>query len=824
MSGFLFAFPWIGFPLLLIAFLTLGYVGAPYWAFAALAVVKFIGLGLGWWVVGTLAAVLALIGVPATRQALFTGPILKLLVQLKFMPEISQTEREALEAGTVWADGELFSGKPNWERLVGESYPALNADEQAFLDGPVEEVCRMTDDWQVFQERDLPAEIWAFLKREKFFGMIIPKEYGGLGLSASGNSAVVAKLSSTSSPLGITVMVPNSLGPAELLLHYGTQEQKDHYLPRLADGREIPCFALTEPGAGSDAGAISSHGEVFQDEDGELKLRLNWNKRYITLAAVSTLLGLAFKLSDPKNLLGKGTDLGITCALVPTHLDGVVLGKRHDPMGVPFYNCPTQGHDVVVPISAIIGGKEGAGRGWLMLMESLAAGRGISLPASSTAGAHMAARVAGAYAAIRKQFGIPIGKFEGIAEPLARIGGRAYILEAARRYTLGAIDKGAKPAVVTAIAKYNFTELSRDSVSDAMDVVGGAGISRGPRNMLAHAYMSQPIGITVEGANILTRTLVIFGQGAIRCHPFAYQEMGAIASGDTKAFDQAFTGHIGHVVRNTCRSLVLSWTRGLFAVSPVSGPASPYYKKLSWASASFATMADVAMGLYGGDLKRKESVTGRFADIFSWMYLGNAVLKRFESEGRREEDLPFLRWSMDYTLCQIQRGFEDLFRNFDAPFLGWFFRGPIGFWARFNAIGTYPKDKDGLAVATALQTPGAQRDRITPTIFQSPDVGHPLFELEKAFALCHAADEVAGKIKKAIRRKELPRAKPMEVAEQAKDRGIISAEELELLHQAEVAREDRIQVDSFTLEDYQRTAVPAGSGSSKARPSDVLAS
>ena len=806
MSGFLLSFPWIGFPLLLLTLLMVGYFAAPFWVFAALGLVTALGLGLGGLGLWILGGFLALLGFPQTRQVLFTGPALKLLVKLKFLPEISQTEREALEAGTIWADAELFSGKPDWERLLSEAYPDLNKEERAFLDGPVATVCRMTDDWQVWQERDLPGEVWDYLKQEKFFGMIIPKEYGGLGLSSSANSAVVAKLSGHSSPLGITVMVPNSLGPAELLLHYGTQEQKDHYLPRLADGREIPAFALTEPGAGSDAGAITADGEVFLDGDGELKLRLNWNKRYITLAAVSTILGLAFKLRDPGNHLGKGSFVGVTCALVPTSQSGVQLGRRHDPLGVPFYNCPTQGKDVVVPLDAIIGGQEGAGRGWLMLMESLAAGRGISLPASSTAGAHMAARIAGAYAAIRKQFGLPIGKFEGIVEPLARIAGRAYILEAARRYTLGAIDAGAKPAVVTAMAKYHFTEMSRASVNDAMDVVGGAGISRGPRNLLAHAYMSQPIGITVEGANILTRTLVIFGQGAIRCHPYAYQEMGAVAAGDVPAFDKAFCGHIGHVTRNKCRAIVLSATRGLFATSPVSGPANRYYKKLTWASASFAFMADAAMGLYGGNLKRREALTGRFADVFSWMYLGNCVLKRFESEGRRPEDLPFLRWSMDYTLHEIQKGFDGIFANFDAPWIGWLYRGPVAWWSRINPIGTYPKDSDGAELALALQLPGAQRDRITPTIFQPDMEGHPLLELEKAFELCHQADAIAAKIKKAIKAKKLPREKPMQVAEQARDQSIISQIEYDLLIQAEAAREDRIQVDSFTLEEYMQTA------------------
>ncbi|MFT4647118.1 MAG: acyl-CoA dehydrogenase [Glaciecola sp.] len=808
MSPFILNHPGILLPILFVVFVALGFMAAPIWTFAIFAVVVATGLGFGWWALATVAVIGAIFSYKPTRRLLFSNPMMHLLIKMKFLPVISQTEREALEAGTIWADAELFSGKPDWDKLIAEPYPDLNEKERAFIDGPAQTVCNMTNDWEVFQNRDLPEDVWDYLKKEKFFGMIIPESFGGLGLSASANSAVVAKLSSCSGPLGITVMVPNSLGPAELLLHYGTEEQKNHYLPRLADGREVPCFALTEPGAGSDAGSIQASGEVFLDEDGEWKLRLNWNKRYITLAAVSTLLGLAFKLYDPGNHLGKGEEVGITCALVPTNLPGVILGQRHDPMGVPFFNCPTQGEDVIVSLDAIIGGPAGAGRGWLMLMECLAAGRGISLPASSTASSQMASRVAGSYAAVRKQFGMPIGKFEGIVEPLSRIAGRAYILEAARRYTLGALDRGDKPAVVTAMAKYNFTELARESIKDAMDVVGGAGISLGPRNLLGHAYISQPIGITVEGANILTRTLVVFGQGAIRCHPYAYREMAAVAARDANEFDEAFTGHISHVLRNTCRSFVLSITRGMFAYSPVTGPAAKYYKKLAWSSASFATMADLALGLFGGNLKRKGALTGRFADVFSWLYLGNAVLRRFEAEGRKPEDEAFLNWAMDLTLSNIQTGFDGIFKNFDVPLVSWFFRGPIGVWSRFNAVGTYPSDRDSAELAEAIQTPSALRDRITPTIFQADSPEHPLSKLEHAFDLCSQADVVVAKIKAAIRKRELPKEKPLKVVDHARDKGVITTDEYDLLKEAEAAREDLIQVDSFALDEYMKTALP----------------
>ncbi len=655
----------------------LGYAGAPLWLWTIAGVAALYGLGAPAWlwiVFGVLALVMNL---PPLRKLLFTGVVMKVLNALHFLPTISPTEQTAIEAGNVWVEGELFSGKPDYQRILNQPYPELTEDEQAFLDGPVEELCRVTRDWEVFQRKALPAEAWEIMKRERFLGMIIPKQYGGLEFSPLANSAVVQKLSSRCGPLATTVMVPNSLGPAELLIHYGTQAQRDHYLPRLATGEEIPAFALTEPQAGSDAGAISSSGVVFREDDGELYVRLNWKKRYITLAAISTILGLAFKLRDPENLLGKGEYPGITCALIPTDLKGVVLGMRHNPMGVPFYNCPTEGHDVIVPVDAIIGGAEGAGQGWRMLMESLAAGRGISLPASAAGGSKGVFRVASAHAKVRKQFGLPIGLFEGIEEPLAEIGGFNYTMEAARKYTCGALAQGVAPAVVTAIAKYNFTELQRRIVNHGMDILGGNAISWGPRNLLASAYMNTPIGITVEGANILTRTLMIFGQGAIRCHPYIYDEIQGLMQQDLGRFDGAFTSHIGHTVRNAFRALLLTLTRGRLASSPVGGPSAKYWRKLSWASASFAFLADVALIGLGGNLKRKEKITGRFADIFSWLYLCAATLRRFEAEGRRKEDLPYFEWAMQYGFGEMQKAFDGLFKNFDVPVLGLIFKGPI---------------------------------------------------------------------------------------------------------------------------------------------------
>jgi len=763
------------------------------------------------------AAAAAFVGVRPLRRNTLSKGIMGGMKKLGFLPAISQTERTAIEAGTVWVEGELFSGKPDFDRMLRQAYPQLSPREQAFIDGPVEELCRMADEWTTVQKKDLPEEVWAFIKREKFFGMIIPEEYGGLGFSALANSAVVQKLNSRNGVAAITVMVPNSLGPAELLLHYGTEEQKDHYLPRLARGEDIPAFALTEPNAGSDAGAISSYGEVFE-RDGELYVRLSWKKRYITLAAISTVLGLAFRLRDPQNLLGKGTDLGITCALVPTGTEGVKLGYRHDPIGVPFYNCPTWGEDVELPLeSAVIGGRAGAGQGWRMLMESLAAGRGISLPASSMGSVKLTARAASGHAKVRQQFGLPIGKFEGIEEPLARIGGYLYTLDAARHYTCGAIMQGAKPAVVTAMAKYTFTELAREAVNDGMDILAGNGISRGPRNILGGHYQALPISITVEGANILTRTLMVFGQGAIRCHPYALKEIEALEAGDLDGFDRAFWGHIAHVLGNTGRAKLHSFTRGYLAPSPVSGPTKRYWQKLAWTSASFAFLADLAMGTLGGDLKRKEKLTGRFADIFSWMYLGAAVLVRFEKEGRREEDLPFVRWAMDQAFFRIQEAFDGIYANLEVPGATWLFRGPIAAWSRLNRLSAYPSDELGHRVAQALQVPGAQRDRLTDGIFVPSDPEEALGRLERAFELSHRAESIERTLKDAVKARTLPKkVSPKELVAQAVAKGVISAAEAELLQEANAARQDAIQVDSFTLEEYLRGAVdriPTGDGS-----------
>lgn len=802
--GFLTQFPiWtivVGFIIVAIGF---AFTGAPLWLWAITGFATLWGLNAPIWLMATYVVLCLIFNIKPIRRALVTNGVMKLLDALNFLPTISETERTAIEAGTTWVDAELFSGKPDLKRLNEENYPELTEKEQAFLDGPVEELCGMVSDWDVFVRKGFTDETWEFMRKHKFFGLIIPEKYGGLEFSASAHSAIITKLASRCGPLATTVMVPNSLGPAELLMHYGTDEQKDHYLPRLATGEEMPCFGLTEPTAGSDAGSMTAEGEVFKGEDGELYIRLNFTKRYITLAAISTVIGLAFKLNDPDNLLGKGEHLGITCALIPSDTDGIKLGRRHDPLGVPFYNCPIDGKDAVISIDQIIGGSEQAGKGWRMLMESLGVGRGISLPAQSVSGAKVASRALGAYTAIRRQFGINIGKFEGIEEPMARIGGFTYLMEAGRRYTCGGLDSGVKPAVVTAIAKYNFTELGRQIINDAMDIQGGAGISRGPRNIFAHSYIATPIAITVEGANILTRSLMIFGQGAIRCHPYAYEEIDALTRKDLKAFDDVFWKHIGHVGRNKARALLMTLTRGAIASSPVSGPAAKYYRKLTWASSSFAFMADIALGSYGGRLKIKEKISGRFADILSWMYLITATLRRFEAEERPKEDEIFLEWSMEYGFARIQEAFDGIYKEIKVPGLSWLFRGPIALWSRMNRIGSKPSDYLGHKVAQAMQEQGTVRDRLTDGIYLPEDTDEALGRYEYALNALKEAEPVYKKIRAATKKKELPKTQPRFVIDKALEKGIISEEEAKIIRKAEDARVDVVQVDEFTLEEYQ---------------------
>ncbi|MEM1180306.1 MAG: acyl-CoA dehydrogenase [Acidobacteriota bacterium] len=734
------------------------------------------------------------------------GMLLALLRRQGAAPEMSATERAALEAGDVWLDGELFSGRPKLQKILDAEYPQLTERERAFLDGPVEEVLQHVDPQLTSCTKELPEAAWEALRRHRFFGLGIPVEYGGHGFSALAQSTIFGKLACRSMAASTVVLITNSVGPGELLVEVGTDEQRRHYLPRLARGEEIPCFALTEPEAGSDAASMTSKGVLFKQSDGELAIRLQWQKRYITLAPIATLLGLAFRLEDPEGLLGGERDLGITCALVPTNLPGVEVGRRHDPLGIPFPNGPTSGRDVVIPASQIIGGVAQAGGGWKMLMEALSGGRAISLPSQAATGAKYVARIAGAYAAVRRQFGLAVGRFEGVEEPLARIGARAYLLEAARVMTCGAVDAGFRPAVVSAMVKYNATELSRQTARDGMDVLGGAAICLGPRNLMASAWQTAPVGITVEGANILTRSLIVFGQGAIRCHPHAHALLESIRTDDKKAFRRALIRHQLHFASNAIRGAWHSVTRGRFVRSPVSGPAAKYYRRLAWCSARFAFYADLAMMTLGGQLKFRGKLTGRFADILSSLYLMTTALRRFEAEGRPADDLPLLIFACEERLAAIQESFEGLLQNLDIPVLGAVLRGPVLWWTRLNPVGARPTDRTGGAIARLMQRPGAARDRLTSELYVHPDSAWE--RLEEAFELAVSAEAISSKLRTAVRRGEVEKGSADALIAQGLERGLLSAEDADLLERAAAARREVIQVDDFSLEELRSGAVP----------------
>ena len=735
------------------------------------------------------------------------GPLRRLLISdrlfvvfRKILPRISQTEQEALDAGTVWWEGEIFSGRPRWKNLLGYPAPSLSQEERDFIDGPVEELCRMADDWDIASNhRRLPDALWAYICEHRMLGMIIPKEYGGLEFSAQGHSEVVMKLASRNLTAAISVMVPNSLGPGELLLHYGTEEQKQHYLPRLASGDEIPCFALTSPTAGSDAAGMNDYGIVCkQDFQGRetLGLRLNWNKRYITLAPVATLLGLAFKVRDPDGLLGDEVDLGITCALIPTDTPGVEIGNRHMPVGAYFMNGPTRGKDVFIPLDWIIGGRERIGQGWRMLMQSLAAGRAISLPATGVAGGKMAALMSGAYARIRKQFDIPIGSFEGIQEPLARIAGRTYRMDAARRLTLVALDQGERPGVLSAILKYQLTEGNRQCIADAMDIHGGKGVITGPGNYLARAWSALPIAITVEGANILTRSLIIFGQGAIRAHPWLLREMSAARDnrpGARKAFDKALFGHIGHVISNMVRAFMLGITGGWATRPPVKGPTARYYRQVTRMSAAFAFVADTVLLTLGGSFKFRESLSGRLADALIHLYLACAVLKRFEDDGRPEEDLPFLNWAMDDSLHTVQESLRGVLGNFPVPGLGRLVK-----WLVFPLGASYaaPTDRTVRRAARLLQTECAARDRLVSGVYIS-DLEDASGKVHTAFHLVLTATRAENAIRNALKQ-PVTWENHRDLVQKAVESGVITEEQATTVRLAQEATRAVVDVDEFT--------------------------
>ncbi|WP_282168020.1 acyl-CoA dehydrogenase [Shewanella japonica] len=748
-----------------------------------------------------LIALLVLFGVRNLRMRFITRPVFSFFK--KVLPPLSSTEKEAMEAGDVWWEGELFRGKPDWNMLHNYGKPQLSADEQDFIDNQVMTALTMIDDHDIVNNRkDLPPELWDYFKKEGFFALIIPKKFGGREFSAYANSTIVSKIATRSISAAVTVMVPNSLGPGELLTHYGTQEQKERWLPALAKGEELPCFALTGPEAGSDAGAIPDTGTVCRREfNGEetLGLSLTWNKRYITLAPVATVLGLAFQMRDPDGLLGDTVNLGITCVLIPTDHQGVEIGRRHNPLMMAFMNGTTSGEDVFIPLDWIIGGPQFAGKGWRMLVECLSAGRGISLPALATASGHMATKTTTAYSFVRQQFGMPIGKFEGVQEALARIIANTYQLEAARCLTTTGIDLKVKPSVVTAIAKYHMTELGRDVVEDAMDIQSGKGIQLGTKNYLGHAYMASPISITVEGANILTRSLMIFGQGATRCHPYVLAEMETAAMEDQKAainrFDALLMGHMGYAARNGFMAFFNALTASKTNSAPVSGTTQQYYRDMSRLSSGLAIMTDLSMLIMGGDLKRKEMISARMGDVLSQLYLASATLKQFEDNGRQQDDLPIVHYVMTQRLHLAAEALQQAIRNFPSKFVGILLKlviFPLG--NHFNA----PTDKQATVLADNFLQPSPARDRITFLCAEFEGDKSGIAEVEQAFLAKYACKQLFKRLKKAQKDGELtPKLPALTLFAQALEKGVINDEEHAQLVDADTKRLAAINVDDF---------------------------
>lgn len=750
------------------------------------------------------AALVALIAVPllipGLRKALITTPLMKFF--RKVLPPLSQTERIALETGSVGFEGQLFTGDPDWKQLLNQPKPQLTTEEQAFLDGPVEELCRMTNDWEITHvHADLPPEMWDFIKKNKFFGMIIPKEYGGLGFSALTHHRVIQKLASVSSVVSSTVGVPNSLGPGELLNHYGTQEQKDYYLPRLAVGEEVPCFGLTGPFAGSDATSIPDYGIVCKGEwNGAhvLGLKLTFDKRYITLAPVATLIGLAFRMYDPDGLIGDTRDIGITLALLPRDTDGVDIGRRHFPLNSPFQNGPIHGKEVFIPLSQLIGGVDKAGLGWNMLNECLAIGRSITLPSTASGGAKAGAVVTGAYARIRKQFGLSVGRFEGVEEALARIGGKAYAISALSQATAAAVDRGDVPAVPSAIAKYHCTTMGREVASDIMDVIGGKGIILGPRNFAGRAWQAAPIAITVEGANIMTRSLLIFGQGAILCHPWVMKEMKAAGNPDFKAgleeFDRNLFGHIGFAISNAVRSFWFGLTGAKIGSAPGDDYTRRYFRKLDRYSANLALMADVSMLLLGGKLKFKESLSGRLGDVLSHIYLTSAMLKRYHDEGAPVTDQPLLAWAFHDSVHKIELALSGALRNFPIRPVGWLLWALVFPWGRRAEA---PSDRLGHRVAALLMTPNEARDRLGKGVFLTPCANNPGGRIDSYLAKAILAEPVERKFLKALKNSDIEALDFASQLDEGVREGWISAEERKQLEELRAITLETISVDDF---------------------------
>lgn len=761
-------------------------------------------LGANHAAVAIAAVLVALIAVPllipAIRKPLVTAPLLKFY--RKILPPLSQTERIALESGSVGFEGELFSGDPDWDQLLSQPAPKLTDEEQAFLDGPVEELCRRINDWEITHvHADLPPELWDYIKQQKFFGMIIPKQYGGLGFSALAHHKVIQKIASISSVVSSTVGVPNSLGPGELLMHYGTKEQKDHYLPRLADGREVPCFALTGPFAGSDATSIPDYGIVCQGEwngASVLGVKLTFDKRYITLAPVATIIGLAFRLYDPDGLIGDTRDIGITIALMPRDTEGVDIGRRHFPLNSPFQNGPIHGREVFIPLSQLLGGEDYAGKGWQMLNEQLSIGRSITLPSTASGGAKIGAVATGAYARIRKQFGLSIGRFEGVQEALARIAGKAYAISALSQATAMAVDRGETPAVPSAIAKYHCTTMGREVISDVMDVLGGKGIILGPRNFAGRNWQASPISITVEGANIMTRSLLIFGQGAILCHPWVLKEMKAAQNEDAAAgleeFDRNLFGHIGFAISNAVRSFWFGLTAAKIGSAPGDDYTQRYFRKLDRYSANLALIADASMLLLGGKLKFKESLSGRLGDVLSYLYITSAMLKRYQDEGSPAGDQPLLAWAFHDAVHKTELALSAALRNFPIRPVGWLLWTLVFPWGRRAQA---PSDRLGHRAAALLMAPNEARDRLARGVFTTPCENNPAGRIDSYLAAAVLAEPVERKFLKALKNSDIEALDFASQLDEGVKEGWITAEERKQLEELRTLTLDTIMVDDF---------------------------
>ncbi|WP_043113829.1 acyl-CoA dehydrogenase [Solimonas soli] len=729
--------------------------------------------------------------------------LMKWMQARKILPQISDTERQALEAGSVWIDGQFFGGKADFENILAQPYGRLTAEEQAFLDGPVNELLAMFDRYEIQRTKRIPDEVIEFIKKKGFMSFLIPKQYGGLEFSTLAISTIMAKLGGYNATIGTFVVIPNSLGAAELLKHYGTEAQKQAYLPKLASGEYVPCFGLTEPTAGSDAASIKAEGVVFRDSDGQLKIRMNFRKRYITLAPIANLVTLACRLKDPDNLLGKGEDVGISCVMIHKGTPGFTSGDHHDPIGDPFYNGPLLGKDVVVPVDNIIGGVDYAGQGWRMLMEQLAGGRMVSLPAGAVGAARVAATTVGAYSIVRQQFGISIGHMEGVEDKIGKIAALSYMMEGARVFGCTAVDHGIQPPVVSSVMKAYTTDISRQLVTDAMDVFSGAGVMQGPNNILGMAYKSAPVSITVEGANIMTRTLMIFGQGATRCHPYALNVVHAVENNDVPKFRRNLLGWIAHFIGGIARAEWHWLTRGAFIKVPDVAPETrKYYKRIGWSAARFGVLTDLAMFAIGGKLKARGKLTGRFADALAWQILAIGALRRFEAEGRRSEDLPLVQYACEYALAQTQEAFVGIYANFDGP-LGALMKTIIAFEVRANPVGTPPKDELSARAARTIQQYGAQYERLAENVFLPSDARLGIGRLLRAFKLISQTQDLHERVVQAQRARKLPRGHaPGEIADQAVQAGVINAKEAQQLKDALAARLEAIEVDVFTPEQY----------------------